>query len=160
MGEYLFFHAGNVHYIEDGTNNDSVDSTTIIIIVLALTVVVLIVLFLSIILIWKSCSKSKPTNTMPYATMDTDINMYASPAYGTHQVFTEPELDHLYERIDDIFMDEAIQNADNNNNWMLKLTNIHNETDDHAVLQNDDKKSESSTGYVIKRTWELAIIWI
>ena len=27
--------------------------------------------------------------------------MYASPAYGTHQVFAEPGLDHLYERIND-----------------------------------------------------------
>ena len=29
------------------------------------------------------------------------VNMYASPAYGTHQVFAEPGLDHLYEPIDD-----------------------------------------------------------
>ena len=111
MGEYLFFHVGNVHYIKDGTH---VDITTIIIIVLAVTVVVLIVLFLSIILIWKSCSKSKPTNTMPHATMDTDINMYASPAYGTHQVFTEPGLDHLYEPIDKYVHEEettALQDA-------------------------------------------------
>ena len=26
--------------------------------------------------------------------------MYASPAYGTHQVFAEPGLDHLYEHVD------------------------------------------------------------
>jgi len=27
--------------------------------------------------------------------------MYTSPAYGTHQVLSEPGLDHLYESIDD-----------------------------------------------------------
>ena len=30
-----------------------------------------------------------------------DVVMYSSPAYGTHQVFSEPGLDHLYESIDD-----------------------------------------------------------
>ena len=139
--------------VEEDTSSGSVDSTIIIIIALALTVVVLIALFLSTILIFyirKSYSKSKPTKTVPYTTMDTDINMYTSPAYGTHHVFSEPGLDHLYDRIDDEFMDKIIQSADDNNNWVLKSTDVHDETDNHAMLQDDDGESELSTGYVIK----------
>ena len=110
----------------------------------------LIVLFLSIVIIfftWKSYTKSKPNKTLRF-TNDTNIDMYASPAYGTHQVFTEPGLDHLYERIDE-FMDKAIHHEDDNNNWVLKPTDIHSEADNHAVLQNDEE-NDSSTGYVIK----------
>ena len=29
-----------------------------------------------------------------------DVRMYASPAYGTHQAFSEPGMDHLYDWID------------------------------------------------------------
>ena len=65
-------------------------------------------------------------------------------------VFSEPGLDHLYDRIDDEFMDKVIQSADDNNNWVLKSTDVHHETDNHAKLQNDDEESKSSTGYVIK----------
>ena len=148
MGENLFFHVGNAQYAGSNPAND--DSNDTIISIITILIVVLIVLFLSIAIaffIWKSNSKSKPNKTMHF-TNDTDVNMYASPAYGTHHVFSEPGLDHLYEPIDE-FMDEAIHCADNNNNWVLKPTSVHNETDDHAVLQNNED-SESSTGYVIK----------
>jgi len=33
--------------------------------------------------------------------------MYASPAYGTHHVFTEPGLDHLYEPIDELYEEKS-----------------------------------------------------
>ena len=41
------------------------------------------------------------------------VNMYASPAYGTHQVFTEPGLDHLYEPIVELYEEEdtAVQDT-------------------------------------------------
>ena len=41
------------------------------------------------------------------------VDMYVSPAYGTHQVFTEPGLDHLYEPIDTHIYEEnkAIQDT-------------------------------------------------
>ena len=45
-------------------------------------------------LLLKSIRQQKPF-------INETVNMYASPAYGTHQVFAEPGLDHLYERIDD-----------------------------------------------------------
>ena len=112
---------------------------------------ILIGIIIVIIIIIKFCNtKKKSVKSTSSFSSNPDINMYASPAYGTHQVFTEPGLDHLYDRIDDTFMDEAIQNTDDNNNWMLKSTNIHDETDDHDMLQNDDKESESSAEYVIK----------
>ena len=44
--------------------------------------------------------KSKKGHTTAF-TGNTDVSMYASPAYGTHQVFTEPELDYLYDRADE-----------------------------------------------------------
>ena len=33
--------------------------------------------------------------------------MYVSPAYGTHQIFTMPEQDHLYDRIDVLFKERS-----------------------------------------------------
>ena len=41
------------------------------------------------------------------------VNMYASPAYGTHQVFTEPGLDHLYEPVVELYEEEdtAVQDT-------------------------------------------------
>ena len=46
-------------------------------------------------------------------TGNTDVNMYASPAYGTHQVFTELGLDHLYEPIDGLYEKENTTVQDN-----------------------------------------------
>ena len=101
-----------------------------------------IIIIIIIIIIIKFCiTKKKSVKSTSSFSGNPDINMYASPAYGTHQVLTEPGLDHLYDRIDDGFMDRAIQSADDNN---MESTNIHDETDDHAMIQNDD------TGYVIK----------
>ena len=35
------------------------------------------------------------------------IYIYIYPAYGTHQVFTEPGLDHLYDRIDESYREKS-----------------------------------------------------
>ena len=110
VGKYLFFHVGNAQYTGIDANSGSTDDIIIMVIALATLIVVLIVLFLSIVIIFftlKSYTKSKPNKTLRF-TNDTNIDMYASPAYGTHQVFTEPGLDHLYERIDE-FMDKAMR---------------------------------------------------
>ena len=50
--------------------------------------------------------KSRKHTVAVSFTGNTDVNMYASPAYGTHQVFTEPGLDHLYEPIDELYEEE------------------------------------------------------
>ena len=34
--------------------------------------------------------------------------MYASPGYGTHQAFTEPGLDHLYDQADESHLVKSI----------------------------------------------------
>ena len=46
-------------------------------------------------------------------TGNTDVDMYGSPAYDTHQIFTEPGLDHLYEPIDHELCEEkkAVQDT-------------------------------------------------
>ena len=159
IGQYLNYTCtvGGVRYSSASdnanTNNDDSTTPTVLIIVITIMAILLIgiIIIIIIIIIIKFCiTKKKSAKSTSSFSGNPDINMYASPAYGTHQVFTEPGLDHLYDRIDDGFTDKAIQSADDNNNWMLKSTNIHNETDDHAMIQNDDKKSESSTGYVIK----------
>ena len=36
-----------------------------------------------------------------------DVSMYTSPAYGTHHVFSEPGLDHLYDRIEESYREKS-----------------------------------------------------
>ena len=58
--------------------------------------------------------KSRKQTRLAITGSNVDISMYASPAYGTHQVFTEPGLDHLYEPIDKYVHEEettAFQDA-------------------------------------------------
>ena len=43
--------------------------------------------------------KNKSRKSTSLLSGNADINMYASPAYGTHHVFSEPGMDHLYEPI-------------------------------------------------------------
>ena len=62
-----------------------------------------ILLFLSIVIIVSNRIIKKELKKRTRAfTGDTDVNMYSSPAYGTHQVFSEPGTEHLYERIDEL----------------------------------------------------------
>ena len=94
---------GNIRFISDG-NTDGVNSN--IIIVTAVISIAISILILVVILATVKCLKtrahccSSPSDKEKPFTNEA-VNMYASPAYGTHQVFTEPGLDHLYERIDD-----------------------------------------------------------
>jgi len=54
------------------------------------------------------CVVSKKSKKTTFAfTGSTDVSMYASPAYGTHHVFTEPGLDHLYEPIDELYEENS-----------------------------------------------------
>ena len=54
---------------------------------------------LVVVIIYVVRKKSKKSHIIVF-TGNTDVNMHASPAYGTHQVLTEPEEDHLYDQID------------------------------------------------------------
>ena len=95
---------GNIRFISDSNTND-VNST--IVIVTAVISIAISILILVVILATVKCLNmqlqvhySSPSdNARPF--ISEAVNMYASPAYGTHQVFAEPGLDHLYERIDD-----------------------------------------------------------
>ena len=102
VGENLNYSVGSLHYSSDaGINPTTSDTTTTIIFAAIATVMVLIIIILLVVVIICGVKKkSKKRQTIAF-TGNTDVNMYASPAYGTHQVFTEPGLDHLYEPIDE-----------------------------------------------------------
>ena len=53
------------------------------------------------------CCEKKSRKQAIAFTDNTDVSMYSSPAYGTHQVFTEPGLDHLYEPIDELYEEKS-----------------------------------------------------
>ena len=94
---------GNIRFISDSNTND-VNSTIIIVtavISIAISILILLVI-LAIVKCLKTCAHccSSPSDKEKPFTNEA-VNMYASPAYGTHQVFAEPGVDHLYERIDD-----------------------------------------------------------
>ena len=93
---------GNIRFISDA----STDINSTIIIITAVISIVITVLILIIILAVLKCLKtnahccSSPSDKdKPF--INEAVSMYASPAYGTHQVFAEPGLDHLYEPIDE-----------------------------------------------------------
>ena len=71
----------------------------IISVAIVFVMVFIIIILLVIVIICGVRKKSKKRHTIAF-TGNTGVSMYASPAYGTHQVFMEPGLDHLYEPID------------------------------------------------------------
>ena len=116
VGENLNYTVGRLHYSSDTATNPTdsdtfeITITTIIILCLIAAVIALIILVV-IIIICIVIKKSKKKQSIAF-TGNTDVNMYASPAYGTHQVFTEPGLDHLYEPIDGLYEEEATKLQD------------------------------------------------
>ena len=116
VGKNLNYTLGRLRYSSDTADNLSnsdtfeITITTIIILCLIAAVIALIILVV-IIIICVVIKKSKKKQSVPF-TGNTDVNMYASPAYGTHQVFTEPGLDHLYEPIDELYEEETTKLQD------------------------------------------------
>ena len=112
VGKNLNYTVGSVHYLSDtsdptsdtsATTSDTTETTTTIILCFAAiaTVMVLITILLVIAIICIVRKKTKKKSTTAF-TDNTGVNMYASPAYGTHQTFTEPGMDHLYEPVDKV----------------------------------------------------------
>ena len=105
IGENLNYTVGRLRYLSDTTTNPTdsdtfeITTTTIIIVCLIAAVIALIILVV-IIIICVVIKKSKKRQSIAL-TGSTDVNMYASPAYGCRQVFTEPRPDHLYKPIDE-----------------------------------------------------------
>ena len=90
----------------DDTSDELLTTTTIIIIAIVAVVVVFIIIVLVIVIICVVRKKTKKRHTTTF-TGNTDVSMYASPAYGTHQVFSIPGQDHLYDRIDAPFKERS-----------------------------------------------------
>ena len=63
-------------------------------------------MILSVIVIICVVRKKSRKRTLAF-TGTTDVSMYASLAYGTHQVFSEPGMDHLYDRIDESYKEKS-----------------------------------------------------
>ena len=87
-------------------------------------------------------------------TGNADVSMCASPAYGTHQVFTKPGLDHLYEPIDELYeeenktLQETAPPADDNEvdaEGYLKMTSSV-QVDDQAVTEGNVGDTGSHSG--------------
>ena len=112
IGENLNYSVGGLHYSSDAgvnpTTFDTSETTTASIIIFAAiaTVIVLIIILLVIVIVCGIKKKTKKRQTIAF-TGNTDVSMYASPAYGTHQVFSIPGQDHLYDRIDAPFKERS-----------------------------------------------------
>ena len=142
--------------------SDTSEATTASIIIFAAisTVIVLIILLLLVIVIICGIKKkTKERQTIAF-TSNTDVNMFASPAYGTHQVLTETGLDHLYEPIEEYCEEETttlqdtaspVDNDKIDADGYLKM-NPPCEVVDHAAINgNEDDNgshSEISDKYV------------
>ena len=110
MGENLNYTVGSLRYsnandtnndISSTNNDDSTTNTNVLIIIITITAILVIGIITIIIIISFCIVKKKLRKPTSLLSSNADINMYASPAYGTHHVFTEPGMDHLYEPIDD-----------------------------------------------------------
>ena len=88
---------GTVRFTDANTEVDSV----VIIVIASVTVILLLlsaVIFLVCVITRNHCNFNIFKRKLD---VNTNVNMYASPAYGTHQVFAEPGLDHTYETINE-----------------------------------------------------------
>ena len=79
--------------------NTEVDSVVVIVIVSVAVILLLLsaVTFLVCVITRNRCNLNIFKRKLG---VNTNVDMYASPAYGTHQVFAEPGLDHIYDTID------------------------------------------------------------
>jgi len=97
MGQNLNFTVGKLQY----TSADDSTSIPLWLIVVLVIVLVALVLLFSIIAVYICIRKNRHHPRKPDVTnLVNDVSMYTSPAYGSHQIFTEPGLDHLYESLD------------------------------------------------------------
>ena len=110
IGENLNCTVGSLQYPTtnppDDTTDELLTTTTIIIIAIVAAVVAFIIILLVIVIICVVRKKTKKIQTIAF-TGNTDVSMYASPAYGTHQVFSIPGQDHLYDQIDAPFKERS-----------------------------------------------------
>ena len=82
-----------------------------IIVIAAISIALSILMLIMVVIAFKHFKRHCHCTTTSKSFTNEVVNMYASPAYGTHQVFSEPEMDHLYEPIDDC-EESALQDTD------------------------------------------------
>ena len=126
-------------------------TTTNIIIAVAAAVVAFIIILLVIVIICVVRKKSKKRQTTAFAG-NTDVSIHASPAYGNHQMFSVPEQDHLYDRIDaslvernTIFQDPPTINDDETDVNGYQRPNLSCEVIDQAVTKGNVDDTASCT---------------
>ena len=88
-------------------NSDTTVATTNIVIAAIVALIVVIIILSIIVVIICVVRKKSRKHTLAITGTTADISMYTSPAYGTHHVFSEPGLDHLYDRIDDSYREKS-----------------------------------------------------
>ena len=93
-------------------------------------------------------------HTVSFTGNTDDVNMYAAPAYGTHQVFTEPGLDHLYEPNDVLYEEvntivqdttPSVEDNEVNAECYLKMRSS-GKADDQAVTEGTVGDTGSHSG--------------
>ena len=155
IGENLNYTVGRLHYSLATMPSDTSEATTASIIIFAAisTVMVLIILLLVIVIICGIKKKTKERQTIAF-TSNTDVNMFASPAYGNHQVLTETGLDHLYEPIEEYCEEETttlqdtaspVYNDKIDADGYLKM-NPPCEVVDHAAINGNEDDTGSHSG--------------
>ena len=88
------------------SNSTETIATTTNIVIAVLVAVIVLIIILSVTVIICVVRKRSQKHTLTF-TGTNDVSMYASPAYGTHHVFTEPGMDHLYEPIDESYREKS-----------------------------------------------------
>ena len=165
IGENLNYTAGRLHYLSDTatnpTDSDTFEITTTIIVILCLiAAVIALIILVAIIIICVVIKNSKKKQSIAL-TGNTDVNMYACPAYGTHQAFTEPGPDHLHKPIDESHEENTTPLLDtaspgNNDNEIsaegyLKMKPSH-EVVDQAITESSVVSGTCSTFIISKST--------
>ena len=103
---------GRIKFTSSSDGSDFIIIVVFAVISIALSILMLIIIVIAFKHLKRHCHGNCITASKPLT--NEVVNMYASPAYGTHQVFSEPGMDHLYEPIDDceMHMESALQDVD------------------------------------------------
>ena len=168
VGENLKFILGRMQYQSGSSSSVFMNLSLIIAMFIAIVIIIVLLLIFASGIIWymKHCNKRAMSNKIPVSVAN--VSMYTSPAYGTHQVFSEPGLDHLYESIDDYVVQSPQQSPQENvvellNTAEVIANTIAEATSQHSTctttgcdqakdynehVSSDCDDGESLTGYV------------
>lgn len=103
---------GSIEFIIKDFTSSVNSRSTVIIVTAAVSIVISALMLIIIVVVFKhlrKCCHFDSSNKKSHS--NEAVNMYASPAYGSHQVFTELGLDHLYEPISHKLREKMLQDA-------------------------------------------------